>query len=385
MTDLMKFGLLFFLCVIFFQTFADEIKLADASASASVARSLSPTGFVISVVFRPVTTLDEVTNGEMTEVLAQFYAEEALSLFLKESKAIVPIRAKFSFERVNEGKEKWSFVVPEVAVIDAPVLTVETRAEIVGKKSSSKPSTKTRILDFRSSCFRDLRVAETLFAEKVDAVNGQEAKVALRKKIQEAFSALRLKIKADDDLFRSEKEELVNKVEKVEGFLVARIDGDDSEFNRKEQVRNLPIIDAVFTKPYGDLLCADPILLTRGGARIVEWKEGAIAILAVGFASADNDEREDIAELKASAELGKLLAGEETLFANKLERCYSSTTNGDEVRENLEKKRVSTISVHSMDFHKVGETVGTWFSKDGKRFFLAKGRIVVNGSKRSGP
>lgn len=385
MTERMRFVLLFFLCVILFQAFACEIKLADASASASVARSLSPTGFVVSVVFRPVTTLDDVSNGEMTEVLALFYAEEAVSLFLKESKAIVPNRTKFTFERVDAWKERWRFVVPESAVVDAPMITVKTRDDVVGKKSISKNNAQMKILDFRSSCFRDLRVAETLFVEKVDAANGQEAKEAVRKKIQDAFSALRLKIKADDDLFRSEKEELVKKAEKVESFLVARIDGDDSEINRKEKVRSLPVIDAVFKEPYGDLLCADPILLTRGGARVVEWKDGAIAILAVGFASADNDEREDIAELNASAELGKLRAGEETLVANKLERCYSSTTKGDEIRENLEKKWVSTISVHTIDFHKIGETVGTWLSKDGKRFFLAKGRIVGNGSKRSGP
>ena len=71
------------LCLCFWgQTFAEKINLADASASASVVELAAKDAYGIAVAFRPVTALDEVTNREMTEVMGQFYAEEALSSFL---------------------------------------------------------------------------------------------------------------------------------------------------------------------------------------------------------------------------------------------------------------------------------------------------------------
>lgn len=385
MTNVMKTTLLFLLGVII-PALADEIKLADASASASVTRIQTPNGFDVSVSFRPVTTLDDVSNEEMTEVMARFYAEEALSSFLKAQKGIIPGEAKVTFGKAGEAKERWNFIVPESSVIDMTIETVEIRNEVVGKGAGPKTDASMRILDFRSSCFRDLRVAETLFAEKVDEAKDQVAKNALRQKIQAAFSALRQKIKADDNLFRSEKEELNNKTGKVENFLITRIDDGNSKLDHKEHVNEHLVKDTVFVNgPYRGLLMEDPILLTHGGARIVEMKDGSIVILSVGFANADNDDREEIAELKASAELGKLRAGEETVVLNKRERRYSRSTKNGETNESAETSRVSSISVNSMDFHKMGETVGTWLSKDGKRFFLAKGRIVSAASKEVHP
>jgi len=77
----MKLSSLLLLCAAL-PAVAGEIALADASASASVVRTQSPVGFDISVVFLPVTTLDEVSNQEMSEILARFYADEALSVFV---------------------------------------------------------------------------------------------------------------------------------------------------------------------------------------------------------------------------------------------------------------------------------------------------------------
>ena len=47
----------------------------------------------------------------------------------------------------------------------------------------------------------------------------------------------------------------------------------------------------------------------------------------------------------------------------------------------MEMKRLSKTVVNSIDFHKTGETVGTWLSADRKRFFMAKGRIVHKPAK----
>lgn len=370
----MRLSLVFLLCVAL-QAVASEITLADATTSASVERTQAPVGFKISVVFRPVTTLDETSNQEMSEVLAQFYADEALSAFLNVQKSIVIEKTRTNSEKVDGGMVRWKFVVPESAVVDAPMTKVEIREFVIGKKNKDRKrtDTQTQILDFRSSCFRDLRVAETLFADEVRTKKDLSGMDALQQRVQDAVSALRKRIKEDDDLFRSEKIELLNKVDKVEDHLVRLIKGNDSN---PESETKLPIKEAVFKEPFGNLLKSDQILLTHGGARFIEIKGGDVAIVAVGFASADNDDREDIAELKASAELGKLRAGEESVVANKFERHYSRASNGAEVKEEVDTKRISAVSVNSLDFHKSGETVGTWLSLDGRRFFLAKGRIV---------
>lgn len=379
MTDAMKPQII--LLVLLLWTVASvsavEIKLADASASASVVSVTSQPGYRISIEFRPVATLDDISNREMSETIAQFYAEEALSSFLHASKAIVFSKAQSILKGEGVNKARCVFNVPTEAIIDAPIRNVEIREEIVGKRwSEDKVDANARIQDFRSTCFRDLLIAEALFAEKIATAKSAKERATSKRKIKKGFSALRQKIKADDNLFRSEKAELIEKVDKVENYLLTEATGETDNTNCMDSPKNLSIADAVFKEPFGDLLKADPILLTHGGARFIEMDDGRVAILAVGFAMAGNEDREDIAEMKASAELGKLRGGEESVVRNKIERQYRRSSSGNDVNENMEMKRSSTTIVNSMDFHKTGETVGTWLSADGKRFFLAKGRII---------
>lgn len=366
-------------------SFAEEIKLADASASASVVKSAAQTGYRISVEFCPVTTLDEISNRELSETLAQFYAEEALSSFLHASKAIVFSKAQSILSGLKDDKARCIFNIPATAVIDAPFRNVEIRDEIVGKKrAKNNVGANIRILDFRSTCFRDLRIAEALYGEEIASLKSSEARTELMSKIKVGFSELRQKIKADDDLFRAEKAELIEKADKVERYLLTEVEGEQDKTNYACSDNNLPITDAVFKEPFGDLLKAEPILLSHGGARIIEIEDNRVAILAVGFAMADNEDREDIAALKASSELGMLRGGEESVVRNKIERKYQRSSSDGGINENMSLKRSSMTIVNSIDFHKTGETVGTWLSADGKRFFLAKGRIVRK-QKSGGP
>lgn len=360
------------------QSLAAEIALADVSASASVENAPSKDGYGITVEFLPVTTLDDTSNDEMTRTMAQFYAEEALSNFLNALKAINFRKVSEDRAQGSKGRTRFAFRVPGGAVIDAPAGKVELREEIVStRKTPGKAGidTKAALLDFRSTCFRDLRVAEALFAEELDSAKDGSEKEGIRRKIEGAFAALRRKIKEDDGLFRAEKSELREKADKIERYLMEKTAG-DTDGVRETNGKALPIANAVFKEPYGALLKADAILLAHGGARFVEMEDGCVAILAVGSAAADNDDREDIAELQASASLGKLQGGEETIVKNSLDRRYSRSSGNDDNAENMELKRLSRTITSSIDFHQCGETVGTWFSPDGKRFFMAKGRIV---------
>lgn len=378
-TDAMKTLLLLLVLLLwgFTSVSAFEIKFADASASASVVSVASQSGYRISVDFRPITTLDEISNREMSETLAQFYAEEALSSFFHASKAIVFSKAKTALICDGINKAQCVFDVPMAAIIDAPFRNVEIREEVVGKKRpENKADVNTRILDFRSTCFRDLRISEALFAEEIATAKNDSERVISQRKIKKGFTVLRQKIKADNNLFRSEKAELLEKVDKVENYLLIGIIGKKDKIDRSDSEEKLPILEPIFKEPFGDLLKTDLILLTRGGARFIEMGDGAVAILAVGFALADNEDKEDIAEMRASAELGKLQGGEESVVRNKIERQYRRSSSGNDMNESSELKRSSATIVNSMHFHKLGETVGTWLSPDKKRFFLAKGRIV---------
>ena len=367
---------------------AAEVKLADASASASIEQLPAQDAFAIAVAFRPVTTLDDVTNREMTEVMAQFYAEEALSKFLKLPKAIVFSKVETRGGKVDEDakKVKFGFRVPVAAVIDAPVQKVEAREEVVGKKNPDvKKSVGNRFQDFRSTCFRDLRIAEALYADEVASVKGEKAVAKLRQKMHAAFVALREKIENDDNLFRAEKKELVGKVEKVERSLVKELEGKESDAaadgadvaEDDKSDKDLPISNATFVEPFGKLLKRDPILLTTGGARVIEMGNGLIAVVFVGSASTDNDDREEIAEMRGADALGRLREGEETSAESSIERTYTRSSGDSGAKENMDVKRVSRVRMNSNAFLPDGmEKVGTWFSKDGKKFFLAKGRIV---------
>lgn len=356
---------------------AEQVLLADASASASVQKIASPEGFGIKVSFPPVITLDDVSNEEMTQVLSHFYAEEALSAFLKSQKGIAFQKAKTEDSLLEDGRVQWSFSVPASAIFEADVEVVEVRKEIVGKKSPvAKPDAKTRLLDFRSSCFRDLRIAESLFAEEVAKCKDDQARSKLRQRIENAIAALQEKIRNDDNLFRAEKKELLEKADKVESFLLQEVSGGAGGNAAPKKGLPLPITDAVFTAPFDRILENDPILLQHDGARFVDLGNGTIAIVAVGSARADNEDRDDIAEMMASAALAKLNAGEESVVENRIERNYRRSSGSEGASESMEMKRTSKTTVNAADFHKLGEKVGTWLSKDGKRFFMAFGRIV---------
>ncbi len=355
---------------------AEPVPLADATASASVRAVDSPEGYRIAVLFRPVTTLDDASNEEMTEVMAHFYAEEALSGFLKQPKAISFVRAKSSRKEAEDGRVQWNFAIASPAISDAPVEAVEKREELAGRPASrEKTDAKTRMIDFRSSCFKDLRIAEAVFSDEAAHCSTANERKALKDRIANALSALEEKIRTDDGLFRAEKKDMLDRVGRVRASLYDEIEGGGTIDSPPADGPAAPIADATFVEPFGALLRADPILLRTGGARIVERKDGSIVVLAVGSALAENGSREKIAEMQAAAALSRL-RGEEVVTEDELTRSYERSTRDGATTENAETKRTSKTTLFSMDFHKPGETVGTWLSADRRKFFLAKGRIL---------
>lgn len=348
------------------------VPLADASASAKVEEIPEGGEYRITVEFIPVTTLDEVSNDEMTEVLARFYAEEALSGFLGAEKAISFTHVPLAHKPLEEGRVQWAFAIPSRLVVDAPLEKTVARREITkGRSQSTTPDIQTRLLDFRSSCFKDLRIAEALFADEAEKCSSSGEKAALHNRIAQAFDAFEEKVRNDGALFRAEKKELLERAAKVRAFLLDELDAGAGTKEADAQSDDLPISDATFVEPFGVFLRADPILLQTGGARRIPRPDGTWVVLAVGSAATANEHREDIADLQASAALAKL-GGEEAGTKSELKRAYQRGSNGG---ESYEMKRISRTELSAGRFQQAGEKVGTWFSPDGTRFFLARGRI----------
>ena len=348
---------------------------SDATVAADVARTGGGAGFRVSVSFFPVTTLDVASNREMTETVAQFHAEEALSGYLKESKAISFSRVRSSQEPDGEARVKWTFAIPSEFVLDAPVEEREVREEKASGFSAGKGvDRKTLFLDFRSSCFKDLRTAETLFAEAVKNCTDETSRESLRKKMEASFDAMKKNIRRDDSLFRAEKADLLKKLDVVRTSLLAEL----SDKPAGADAGNSPddrFVDASFVEPFGALLRLDPILPTSGGARIVERKDGSLAVLAVGRAMAASDDREKLAEMQAHVALSKL-RGEEVWTEDELVRTVSRTTQNQTEQSESRTDRKSSVRMNSYDFQTGLDRVGTWLSSDGKWFFLAKGKLV---------
>lgn len=350
-----------------------SVPLADASASAAVEEMSEGAEYRIAVEFVPVTTLDEVSNDQMTEVLARFYAEEALSGFLEKEIAILFPHVQSLHKTLGERHVQWTFSVPARMLVDAPPAETMTRKEITQDTiRGDSPDIQTRLLDFRSQCFKDLRIAEALFADEAAKCVNPKEKAALRNRIVQAFAALEEKVRNDGALFRAEKKELLERAAKVRAFLLDELAGGEPAQESGIRQKDLPISDATFVEPFGAFLRADPILLRTGGVRIIERQDGSRVVLAVGSASAMNEHREDIADAQAQIALAKWRE-EEVVTESELTREYQRNSNGVETSG---MKRTSHTRLSAMSLHKPGETVGTWFSPDGTRFFLAKGRIV---------
>ena len=388
--------------------YAENVQFKSSrKVAADVTEIDSGKGLRISVAFIPVSTLTEASNERISRLMAQSFAERTVSGYLHAPKTILFPKAKIvSFEFPKSNYEricKVVYEIPKTALLDIvvkknKVSDLEDTWEIF--KKACMTESKYAMDDFRSDCYRDLRLAEAAFM--VEIAQRERTLESVREEIETSFSAIIQRVDSEDMLLMSEKEELSNKIQSVRSFLLRKLEerhlsrerlpvvrsdkvlysADDVKRNDRED--KLPILNAVFQEPFGEFLKNDPILLLHGGARFIKIDDGATAILAVGYAASDNENREDVAELEASAALGKLQGGEETLVNNKYEDAYLSVSMGGETKENVKMIQSYKVSVNSMDFHKTGETVGTWLSADGKRFFLAKGRIVRKQPKEGG-
>ena len=236
------------------------------------------------------------------------------------------------------------------------------------------------ISDFRSTCFRDLRSAEIYFISRISQVKD---KALLRKKIQQAFVKLIKKINDDDALFISEKEEVLEKAEKIKKFLLKRLDNSsrqlivkssgDAQFSKVSRLTVLP--------EFKEFLTVDSALLEVGGCQVFENAHGKKALIAVGIAVVKDNSPQDrlrcqrVAEQKALGELAKYQNIGVDVASERFSIIEKKNNNGVK-SESLQRVTSSRITMHADAYVDKMMTVGHWHSKDGKLFFLAKGCII---------
>ena len=341
----------------------------DKTASAEVSENKADQLITVSLKFLPVTTLDPVTNDEMTEVLAEFFAEEAVSSFLKRPKAIVFSKTRKSIQNKTDKEYSVTYSIPVSALVEVKEKKESVSAEVLKKSFHSE--TTSLLQDFRSTCFHDLRVTEAVFLEQIETAKD---KTTLKEKICDAFSAFEKKVEKDDELFLSEKEELTQKAKRIKNHLLEKLSAN------KENVGGLgkapeSISRANITPEYRPILFSDSILLETEGCKAIEMPDGSIYIIAVGRTVARGDSasnrilHEKIAEQKAYGEMAKYEGGEVHFFAQETKTKVSKQG----LIEQYEKKKTKTITLRADKYLSYMSTVGTWYSADGKLFYLAKG------------
>ena len=360
--------------------------------------------YSIEISFIPVTTLDEVTNAEMTEVLSQFYAEEILSQQLGKSVGIIFEKAK---KRVKIGNPVvYEYTIPEDALIDA---RKDDTHKAIKALTSEKTDTATKLKDFRSSCFRDMRTAEALY---MDMIRNSANLDDLLVKIRRSLNTLRTKIENDDALFMREKKAFYTQLDEISHRLqeeiaraksrpVQRIPQSPSGLdvggkqglpnmnetsNRQSDSKDVFLeddlivdvqIDAEF-KPY---LLAEKVMLQTGGCKILITPDGKKLLVSVGFTEIrGNSAKERVRQLRvagynADAEIAKHQRIDVTHFAQRNKSVVVSQENGNETSK-IQRTSVSLTTVQAEASIDSLETVGTWKSADGTLFFVAKGCII---------
>ena len=360
--------------------------------------------YSIEISFIPVTTLDEVTNAEMTEVLSQFYAEEILSQQLGKSIGVIFEKKQ---KRVKTGNPIiYDYTIPEEAIIEA---IKDDMHQAIKALTTGKADAVTKLKDFRSSCFRDMRTAEALYMDMIrDSTNLDE----LWGKIRRSLNTLQTKIENDNALFLREKKAFYTQLDEISHRLQEEIvrtqknpapktpqsppdldlggkqgisktnentdrQSDSKDLFPKEELIIDVQIDAEF-KPY---LLAEKVMLLAGGCKMLITPDGTKLLVSVGFTEIrGNSAKERVRQLRiagynADAEIAKHQRIEVTHFAQRNKSVVVSQENGNE-KSKVQRTSVSLTTVQAEASIDSLETIGTWKSADRTLFFVAKGCVI---------
>lgn len=371
----------FVFSVVFYASGATTIKLKSArSVTAEIAETENKQSLRVSVCFIPVSSLDPLNNERMNSVVARFFVEQALSQFYGKEKSVNFAGIKPEIGKNEKQRTTFFYAIPCSAISDAVVKEEQNVNKIAA--SYSQVSDDDIFLSATEIFSRDLRIAEAFFLREIQA---KKDKAALVQNINKAFDALREKIESQDDLLSAEKDEFITKIGKVRNFLLKKIQG-GAVASVEDVVSNKNVTalisDYAFHPEFEKILLNDTILLESGGCRAFRLPDGRVALIGVGMAEKKNDsvkdrlKRQKVAEQRAFAALAEHEEVDVTSFSQLSDSATIITV--DKKETSRDQRTISTMSsVRAEAYFANMETVGQWYSKDGKCFFLAKGCLIA--------
>ena len=371
------------------QVCADSVNLRSSrKAKADVTEIDGGRGLLVKVSFIAVSTLGNAANERISRLMSRSFAGQAVRVYSKTGKGVDFSKSRMvscNFDKSNS--EEFCTVVyeiPKSALVDA----AETPAVPEGSSKSREAFEKacgtdgeSAMENFRSTCYRDLRVAEAAFLFEIDA--GKLDRDVLRREIESAFSSMCEKSKSEDMLFISEKEELAGKIEAVKSYLLKKLGERDGGSPKKpspeETAANAKLISKgeFGRNEYKDLIMSDSVLLTTGGCRIFPVGDKAY-IVGVGCTEVRNDtsrdriRRRETAQEKARVQVIKSRSTDVSFFKRSLDKAVVRYKDRAETSEEV-LDDVSTTTVKAADYVDSMDIVATWYSADGQLFFLALG------------
>ena len=189
-------------CCFALGSLAKEVKInlsPDHTAHGIVDFKRTANVYSIQLSFWPVKTLDSVTNSEMTLVLSRFYAQEALSAFLRKNVCINFDNCSFGIVQ-NKNDFKCTYSVPEEAIEEEKKHQRNGKTKII--RNLPPDDIEEKMLMTRSQTYKDLKAINIYYMSLIQG----KSPSGLEAKIRSSFRQLIKKIDEDDSLFISEKD-----------------------------------------------------------------------------------------------------------------------------------------------------------------------------------
>ena len=373
--NLVSFCLMFFIGVGMVR--ANTIQLKSArSVTAEITENTDKKTVQIIVCFIPVSSLDSLNNERMNLVISRFFVEQALSQFYGKEKSVDFLGVKPVLSQREKQRKTFCYTVPYAAISDAVV-----RKEVFVNKIThgySQNLDEDIFLSALEIFNRDLMLAESCFLKEI---NEKKDKKELKKNINRAFEALKIVIKKQDDLLSAEKEDFISKTNKVQRYLLKKLQ-ETCVLSPSEPTDSVSgISNYTFHPEFKEILQKDRLLLEFGGCKAFRLSDGRIILVGIGMAEVKNNSAQDrifrrkIAELRAFAALAEHEEVDVSSFSQ-LSDSATITTVDKKEKGNDQRTISSESTVRAKAYFKNMETVGVWYSKDGKLFFLAKGCFI---------
>lgn len=362
---------LILLCFSIATLYATEVKLNSPRANkAIVLENKANNSLTVEFCFTPVTSLDDVSNNEMSITVSKFLTIDAISKFYQKDKMIIFKNSTIAKIVKEDDKTRIIWKVPFSDIQDSK--KPQSRHQI--KLQKMVLNNKNIFRNFRSSCFSELQLAETYWLE---AIESNKKTPALKEKIVNAITKLKEKIDDEDTLFTSEKEELKERVENLKHFLLNKLSAEPDESKEKKKSAENLISEGYFDPVYQNLLKSDLLLLSIGGVRVIQLENGKKYIISVGKVTFTRSQlnTENLAKAAAREELNKHRAVKVTYFSESKENISTTYKNSQE-DSTLSVEMKSFSSMEAASILRRLSTIGAWYSKDRKYFFIALGAFL---------